>query len=349
MSSPGFYLRICPLLLVTALGCSSPAEKLFEVSTDGSTRTGLLALEQGVVAVNEAGIISFLEPDGAVRWRVPIGRPLASRPVEARGVVVGTSLAGEWFGIMASSGKVSWQVPRQPVTRADLVTDGSRVFGVLTNGGVRAVDAATGAVLWNRPAPGKVGEAPLASPVMSGSSLVVALGEAGVVALQWADGALLWRSPVVARGMARSVDGGRVFVAGADKKVQALDATSGETLWSQALEAEVTTGPQLVGDRLYLGLGTRLVGLDPASGEPVWSAELDAPVGPVAQVNSTLLVPTSGAEGRLFLFHLPATKPRASVRVDSPLRNAPVAFGDRVLVPASDGRVLGYRLQPPRG
>ncbi|MDQ3262571.1 MAG: PQQ-binding-like beta-propeller repeat protein [Myxococcota bacterium] len=347
MSSPRFYLRVCSLLLATTLGCSRPAEKLFEVSTDASTRTGMFPLQDGVVVVNEGGFITSVRHDGAVRWRLPLGRELASRPVEARGILVATSVAGEWFGVDAASGRMVWQVPRQPVTRGALLSDGARVYGVLADGGVRAVDAATGAVLWNRPAPARIGASPLASPILVASGLVVSLGDAGLVSLAWEDGAQRWRSDSVALGMTPAADGKRLFVAGRGQRVSALDAATGAVVWTRAIEADLTTAPTLIQDRLYVGAGSRLLALDPATGEPRWLAELDAPVAPVAVQGTTLLVPTSGKEGRLYLFQPPKTRPYASVRVDSPLRVAPIAFADRVLVLASDGRVLGYRLTPP--
>lgn len=341
-------MRNVLLSCLGALACSKNAQKLFEISTDGSTQVPMWASPTAVTVANEAGTLMRIGPEGGVLWRVPTPQPLASRPVEARGYVVATNIAGDWFGTAVSTGRVPWRLPQQPVTSGDLVTDGARVFAVLNDGSVRSIDPTSGAISWSRtPPPGAKG--PSGSAAWVGTNVVVPLGEAGLWAAAWDDGRTAWRSPSVhGLGLAPTRDGSRVLVTTARGGLVAVAARSGEVLWRQQLGGEATTRPTVIDGRVYVGTGNSLRAFDVATGTPRETITVEEPVAPPARTSEVFILPTASREGRIHLFRPGELEPYDSLELDSPIRAAPVVMGGTVIFLATDGRVLGYRLKSPK-
>lgn len=145
-----------------------------------------------------------------------------------------------------------------------LATDGRRLFVMTREGIVRALDPATGQVLWK-------------SEHRSGT---IAAGEGGLV-LRLVDGTVKSLAP--ARGTVRweaasgivgdlppVLDGDRVLVAG--RGMAALDLASGRVFWSAPTDPTVTAAPVRAGPRLFTGEedGT-LRCRDRASGVTLWT------------------------------------------------------------------------------
>lgn len=341
-------IPLCACLL--AVACSGPTVAAFTFSTDGASRTGLLALPEGaVVAGNEAGALVKLDREGAVVWRLATGREVAARPVLVGEVVVAVNLGGTAFGVSASDGTERWRISGlSPVTTA-LSTDGTRVFVVGTDGSVRALDPLSGATRWNRPGPALLRGQPaqrFPAPSASNERLVVALREAGVWSLSPADGAPQWR--VAALDAADLVvDRGRVLAAERGGTLWALDETSGALLWKRELGSPVSGGLGSLGDGLCVGLLPHaLAVLNVGSGVPSATLELPGPmVAPPARMGSLWLVPTAAGSGVLVGVRPGSGGVEFETRLDSPLRSAPVVDGDRVTVIASDGRVVSLRVR----
>lgn len=342
-----YPVRSLLLLALLASGCSRSAEKLFEVSTDGSTRTPMLAAQGAVVVGNEAGFLTRIAADGTVVWKVPTPHPIESTPVEARGMVVATNVAGDWFGTQVLTGKVPWRLPRQPLTHGALLTDGARVFAVLADGGLRSLDPTSGAILWTKPPPPGA-RPPSAAAVRLGAHLVLALGESGLIARAWDDGDIAWQAKVDAVALTPSADGTRLYVATRAGALQSLDGATGKAVWSKELGARATTHPTLIDSRVYVGVEKTLRAFDAATGEDRETITLDEPVGPPVRTPDVFVVPTSGQQGRIHLFKPGSLQPYDSLRLDSPVRQAPLLVNGALFLLTSDGRVLAYRLKPPR-
>ena len=339
-------LRAACLLAACALAaCRDPVERVFEYSSDGPSRTGLVATPAGAVMGNEGGALVLLGYDGKPVWRVLLGRAVAARPVATEDTVVAATLGGEWTGVSLRDGQERWRQPRPPQL-SPLTTDGERVYSVGTNGAVEAFDVAGAAAQWSRPAPAGFAEdrRPLPAPLLLGETLYVALGEAGLVALRARDGELRWRLPKVS-ATALWGEGGRLYAATRGGEVLGLEAETGRAAWSHRV-GPVTSGLCIIGGRLWLGIeGPRLLALRPEDGAEQWRAELPAPlVGRPVPYRELLVVPTAGREGVLLGLRPPQGRPAFQVRLDSPLRAEPLVRKDLLLVPAADGRVLGLRV-----
>jgi outer membrane protein assembly factor BamB len=156
-----------------------------------------------------------------------------------------------------------WVAGGDDVFEPPLAADAARVFAAGRGGTLRALDRATGAIVWA--SSGRTG-------VLSagGGLLVLRRHDGGVEALDPASGESRWRAETGVAGLLpAAVADGRVVVAG--QGAAALDADSGRALWSAELPA-ISAPPVAAGALLLLGAedGT-LHGLDAASGAPLWS------------------------------------------------------------------------------
>jgi outer membrane protein assembly factor BamB len=338
---------------VAPSGCRRPLEREFEYSSDGPSRTGLLAVPDGVVLGNESGAVVRVATDGRPRWRMALAREVAARPVVAGEVLVAATLGGDWYGLDVETGAERWRRTGQPAVLTPLCTDGAAAVLVARDGAVRAIDAATGADLWARPPPpggpreAAAEDSAFPAPLFTGARYLVALGDAGLWALDPSSGQPVWRHAGGASGLAASA--GRAFTASRRGPVTAVDLATGRTVWSVRPAALPTAGPWLAGDAVWVGVeGNVLVELDPADGRERSSRTLPAPASGVVAHRHLLLVGTSGLEGRLLAFRPGVTAPALSVPLDSPLRAPPLLMGGQILVLASDGRLLGFRARSDR-
>ncbi|WP_323381928.1 outer membrane protein assembly factor BamB family protein [Myxococcus dinghuensis] len=348
------------LTVVAAVGCREPAETAFRYSTDASSRAGLTALSDGVLTGNEAGAVLRVNRAGDVVWRVELGREVATRPVVAADSVVVGTVAGDLARLALSDGTERWRLTGEaPVLTPPVAEeDGTAVYVVAPDGAVRSHAVDTGKVRWRTPAP-KADEAHLdparglPAPVLSEGLLVVALGDVGLVALSTADGARAWRQEVRGvLGLAATKD--VVFATTREHRVRAMRLEDGSPLWEQSPARALTSPPSLALGTLWVGARVDdtdvLVGLSPSEGKEVARLPLPAPlVTGVAEAHGEqLVVPTNGRQGRLVVLAPRDPAHAISLRTDTPLRTRPVVLGGQVFVLGMDGRVLSWRLRPPK-
>ncbi|RMB71839.1 hypothetical protein AYK61_21930 [Rhodococcus sp. SBT000017] len=188
-------------------------------------------------------------------------------------------------------------------------------------GGIQAIDATSGELLWHR----ELGSAVKCTPAVSGTTAIAVAVSGDVTALDIATGDRLWHapSPDPLRLFAFAeplIEDGRVVV-GDLSHLRCLDVTNGETVWERTdLSTYQTivdhTRPVMVDGTLVVGswpTPDRLVGLDLASGATLWptqvaEAELgkgfekaDTPVGTPLYDETTgaLFVSVIGALARI--------------------------------------------------
>lgn len=337
------------------VACQQPTERLFHYSSDASSRTGLVALEDGVLLGNEAGALVRLGRNGEPVWRVGLGREVAARPAVSGDAVLAGTVGGDLVHLALSDGKERWRLTGQPPVLTPLVADAASVYMVAPDGAVRAHALDSGEVRWRRPAP-KAEEAhidasrPLPEPVLAGGRLVVALGDAGLVALNPADGAVKWRLPV-AQVLGMEASGEVLSVSTRDGKVLALGVGDGAKRWEATPASALTSPPAVALGRVWVGSDgpTEVLGLSPEKGDVVTRAPLPAPlVARPATFGPWLLVPTNDRQGRLLALLPGSNEPAFTLRMDTALRTPPVVLGNQLFVLGQDGRVLSWRLQPPK-
>jgi len=352
--------RPCPctavvlVLLVTGVaGCQRPAERVFEFSTDASSRAGLVALGDGVVVSNEAGAVLRLTRSGEPLWRVKFAQEVAALPTVAMDSVFVGTVGGELASLALPDGAERWRLTGEPPVLTALVSDATSLYVLGPDGAVRAHALDTGKVRWRRPAP-RAEEARLEpgqrlpAPVLAGEVLVVALGEAGLVGLSTENGAVRWRRALPqVLGMTREAD--VVYVSTRDGRVAALGSSDGSPRWEQTPAPRLTSPPTYAQGSLWVGAEPpRLLELAPADGKQLSATPLPAALVTQLTVHAELLlVPTSGREGQLLGLKRQAAAPTFSLRADTPLRTAPIVMGDQLFVLGLDGRVLSWSIRTP--
>jgi outer membrane protein assembly factor BamB len=151
---------------------------------------------------------------------------------------------------------------------------GSQVLLASTDGEVRSIDAASGAVTW---------QLGVGAPVVSGvggdgTTFAVVTGAGELVVLS--PSKVMWRQRLGASSLTTPlVAGARVFTLSTDRTVSAFDAASGQRLWQQqrSSDALVLAQPGLlmaVGDTLVAGVGGRLIGFNALTGQSRWEVPI---------------------------------------------------------------------------
>lgn len=208
-----------------------------------------------------------------VEWTFETGGEVESTPTVADGTVYITSEDRRLYALDAASGAAQWtfetRAPSRPVngTRTGpAVGDGAVYFQTLPgDGNVYAVDADTGAQLWQAGVGGST-----SVPVLADGRLYFGSLDGNVYALAPDTGEELWRyeSSGIVSGTPRVVDG-TVYVAIRDDHLYALDAETGEAVWRVDVGATPTARPAVADGTVYMANGD-VYAVDADTGDQQW-------------------------------------------------------------------------------
>ncbi|MGE4086128.1 MAG: PQQ-binding-like beta-propeller repeat protein [Vicinamibacterales bacterium] len=199
-----------------------------------------------------------------LRWVSANGQVVAAPPaIDAASAYV-PMRGGRVVAFALDDGRARWAIDAE-TPWSPAVGDG-RVFLAMA-GGLRAYDAVTGGVVWQRTLPA----AAAAPPYWDTGWLVVSLEGGALVALRAADGELLWQTPlgaVVRTPPAPALDA--LYLGLADGRVVAVALATGAPLWTRQLEGAIT-GLRGLDDQLVAGTAGRTVhSLDLRNGRTRW-------------------------------------------------------------------------------
>jgi outer membrane protein assembly factor BamB len=186
--------------------------------------------------------------------------PIWTIEVSAAPVAPPVSSAGRLY-LALQSGLSAYRLDTHAeVWQAAIVASGPMVASderliVAVKDELRALDAATGAVVWtDRPG------ALTAPPLVHDDWLLVASGEQ-VIGYRVLDGTRVWSRETGVVEQRPAVAGARVYVPVADGRIVALELASGEPMWEFDVGIRPTE-PLVYGDRLFVGsAGKRLCSL----------------------------------------------------------------------------------------
>jgi outer membrane protein assembly factor BamB len=257
----------------------------------------------------------------------------------------------------------------------DLATDGVRVFVATREGAVRAIDAATGTLLWKIDGrAGRLSAAPtlliLRSPegaverldpetgftlwrrdsgvegvwpaTLTDTHALVA-GE-GLTCLRLADGQTTWTAADARQASAPpAVAVERVLLPETGGTLRCLSMIDGTTLWTHAAGGEILASPTVDGDgRVFVGtMAPSILALDLRKGDRRWRWKRGAGVAtPATVLDGRVLV--ASQESVLF-----AMKPGGGDivwRAPLPSRpwSGPLLMGSAVLVACHEAELVGY-------
>ncbi len=266
----------------------------------------------------EANLYALNASTGALLWSYPGGIWMNGSPTVVDGVVyLGSDSDGEdVFALDASTGALIWSYSTGGgVNGAPAVVNGVVYVGygaicmlpghfrrpACTNYGVSALNASTGALLWNYTAAGPVTAAPA---VANG---IVYVGAWGYMhALDAGTGAELWAYSTGCEGdacdesLSAAVANGVVYFGGeSDGDVHAVNASTGADIWTfPTNHPDVWASPVVANGVVYIGdnwqtQGAKVYALNAATGAVLWSHPLALTNSP-AVANGMLYVGSAG-------------------------------------------------------
>ena len=174
---------------------------------------------------------------------------------------------------------LSWKFDSDETTSVTPATDGKQVYVPLASGGIVALSAATGDLIWRESLGGQISAEPAAdgnavyvANEIVGPKLVSLQANGAIRALSRDSGVTLWM-----RTLPFSLQGGlvsdnlTVFGASADGRVYAFSKRDGHVLWVKQFSSAFVSHPLVFNGRLYLGADDGfLFVLDSQTGGSQW-------------------------------------------------------------------------------
>jgi outer membrane protein assembly factor BamB len=218
-----------------------------------------------IVGGLDGEVIAFDANDGEELWRTTVSSEVLATPTFAEDIVVICSNDGRIYGLDASSGKQTWLMDRDvPLLSlrgsASALYDNGTIYVPSDSGKVFALNAKTGAMIWEQPVNVSNGRNEIervadidGGSVISNGDLFVAGYNGQTSAVTASNGSTLWTyqgSSVV--GL--TADARNVYLTNSASEVIALDRRSGAELWKQSsLLNRYLTRPTVVRESLIVG------------------------------------------------------------------------------------------------
>lgn len=217
-----------------------------------------------VVGSSKGEVIALELSTGATRWKAFVAGEVLAAPAVGDSAVVVRTVDGRLVGLGLTDGHELWreeqQIPRLTLrgTAAPVVVGNAAIAG-FDNGRVLAVEAQTGAILWESlvsPARGRTELERLvdidSAVRIAGADVLVAGFQGRVTMLDLNSGQTWWSREISSyRGLA--VDDDLVYVSGTDGALIALRRRSGIEVWRQdALKLRSLSAPSVVGTHVAI-------------------------------------------------------------------------------------------------
>lgn len=197
-------------------------------------RTSILTTEQGVEVDPTLAPVTVTLPDAVPNdeWSQPGG----NQSKAMGNVALGASPSQAWTANIAGS------TPRARLASSPVIS-GGKLFVIDADARIIAMDAQTGARLWQTAMPAEGNGRSLFGGGVSvvGDRVFASTGVGDVAALNVADGAILWKKrPGGPLRGAPTLANGHVYVMSQDNQIFALNQTDGETQWTESATLQVT-------------------------------------------------------------------------------------------------------------
>ncbi len=158
-----------------------------------------------------------------------------------------------------------------PINSAPAIVDGVLYIGV-GDGGLHAIEAATGATIWTFTAASPISS----SPAVADGVVYVGSSAGTLYALDATNGGEVWTFPGTRADASVAVLEGVVYTGSIDGFLFALDAASGAEIWRASLGAAASRSPAVSDGVVYMGSADGVLHtFDAVTGEPGWNVQLD--------------------------------------------------------------------------
>ncbi|GAA1069224.1 serine/threonine-protein kinase [Kitasatospora arboriphila] len=214
------------------------------------------ALVGGCAYYYGGGRLRCVDPrGGGLRWSVPVGEDVPSRPVERGGVLYVTA-GPRVYALDAATGAERWRFDAPVVLFTPPALDAGAAYVADYLGTLYAVDLATGRERWR----GRTGSRQGAEPaVVADGAVLLGSGET-LHAFDTATGRERWR--YAARGEivgSPAVADGLVHLGSRDHSLHTVDLATGRLRWELGTKGELTGSPVAVAGRVFAGSKDRCV------------------------------------------------------------------------------------------
>ncbi|HVX34533.1 MAG TPA: PQQ-binding-like beta-propeller repeat protein [Solirubrobacterales bacterium] len=196
------------------------------------------------------------EPPPTVNWPMYGLNPQRTRYLPARGV--------------KPPFRKLWRYTERPLLEFPPIFVGGVLYAVNNSGFAFALNARTGATIWER----RIGRLNASSPTYYKHRLyIVNLVPGHIVKLNAKNGRIIWKRRLPNRAESSPVVVGRsVYFGCEDGKLYSLSTVNGDVRWATQLSGPVKAAPAYYGGRLYVGdYGGSMNAVDAKTGNLVWS------------------------------------------------------------------------------
>ncbi len=163
-----------------------------------------------------------------------------------------------------------WRYTQRPLLEFPPIYVNGVLYAVNNSGFAFALDARTGARLWER----RIGRLNASSPAYSkGRLYIVNLVPGHIVKLNAKNGAMIWKKSLPGRAESSPVVvGSSVYFGCEDGKLYSVSTVNGNVRWATQLSGAVKAAPAYYGGRLYVGdYGGSMNAVDAKTGKLIWS------------------------------------------------------------------------------
>ena len=339
----------------------------WRASTDGDVVSSpAIAAGEVFIGSGDGGLYAFDLATGARRWRYDAASAVSSSPAVGGGLVYAEARDGSIFAVDAATGVRRWRVTTgkelplpwghesgDHFLSSPAYVDGMIVVGA-GDGGIYALDAATGRKKWRAQTEGRV----RASPAIANGRVYAGSYDGRVYCYDLTSGALRWRYETEgvtlksgSYGFDRrsiqsspAVEDGVVYVGARDGFLYALGADDGKLRWRVDHKISwIITSPAVSEHVVYDGSSDAhfAQALD-SSGAERWRFGADVPVWSSPAVADDLVY-FGDAAGRVHAVDRATGKERWMFRTGATVFSSPVVAGDLVVVGSTDGGVYALR------
>ena len=251
----------------TRVGKAEKSAFRFWDRRDPSFVSGGVGVGEGrvLLGTTRGEVIALAVGDGAELWRTQVASEVLSPPVAWQDVVVAQTADDRLIALEAADGVRRWaydsQVPLLTLRgTATPVVEGGLVFAGFGDGNVTAVNAASGAPVWNHRVMLPQGRTELdrlvdvdGTPLLASGLLFAASYQGRLKALQPTDGAVVWELPAsthldLAEGY------GHIYLVDKDDSVRAIGQRDAVEVWRQdALKNRGLGSPLAFGNYVLVG------------------------------------------------------------------------------------------------
>ena len=331
-----------------------PPQQLAEWATPG----GMPSNAPGHLALN--GSLRTLWTAEAGTGSSSVAKLTAS-PIVHQGRVYVFDAASHVAAFSASGGSRAWSVKVSPDGESEtkafgggIAAEGGRVFAVTGFGTAVAIDAGTGARLWEK----KLGAPFHSAPTVTDGRMFATNTDGQVVCLAVADGTVLWTYHGVPQSSAAlltntrpAVSGDSVVVPFTSGDLVSLKTDSGQPVWSDTLNGARASAsiaslsdpasPVASGGSVYaVSRSGRMISTNEDTGVRAWSMNVASVQTPWVAGDAVYVVDITG---RLLALKRTNGEIRWAVKLpgEAKVWSGPVLAGNKLWVTSSKGKLVG--------